>query len=65
MKYTEVLERIKDLDKSEIIINDYFIKDYSKISLLYKGVRILDLRRPQMEKLKKLGYEVDRVVIKY
>lgn len=63
MKYIEVLERIKDLDKSEIVINDYFTKGYCKISLLHKGIRILDLRRPQMEKLRKLGYEINKIVI--
>lgn len=57
MKYEEVLDRIKNLDKSEIIMIDGFTKSYSKIILKYKGVRIMDLTRPQFEKLKKLGYE--------
>jgi hypothetical protein len=62
MKYEEVLDRIKNLDKSEIIMTDGFTKSYSKISLKYQGVRIMDLTRPQFEKLKKLGYEWEVVV---
>jgi hypothetical protein len=59
MTYKEVLDRIDGLDKNEIIIYDNHSERYSAISLHYKGVRILDLRRPQMKKLKELGYEVE------
>jgi len=62
MTYKEVIERIEGLDKSLILMTDGISKNYSKISLKYKGVRILDLTRPQFEKLKKLGYSWDRVV---
>lgn len=62
MKYDEVIKRIEGIDKSEIIIVDGVSKNYSKISLKHKGVRILDLTRPQFEKLKKLGYKWEMVV---
>jgi len=63
MTYKEVTERIEGLDKSLIMITDGIsIKYSSKISLKYKGVRILDLTRPQFEKLKKLGYTWERVI---
>jgi hypothetical protein len=58
MKLNEVLSRIESLDESKIIISDIIIsKRYNKISLFYNGVRILDLSRPQFEKLKKMGYK--------
>ena len=63
MKYNEILERIEGLDKDEIIIYDNYSRNYSSITLHYKGVRILDLRRPQMKKLQELGYEVERRVV--
>jgi hypothetical protein len=57
MTYEEVIRRIDGLDKSLILITNGISKNYSKISLKYKGIRILDLTRPQFEKLKKLGYD--------
>ena len=62
MKYTEIIERIDKLDKSKIIIRDYISKSFSQISLIYDGVRQFDLRRPQMDKLELLGYDVERIV---
>jgi hypothetical protein len=62
MKYSEIIDRIKNLDKSEIKIVDGRGKTYSKISLLYKNVRILDLTRPQFEKLKKLEYNCETIM---
>ena len=63
MKFQEVLNRIENLDKSDILIKDYISKDYSKISLTYKNKRILDLRQPQFEKLKKLGYNYQKITV--
>jgi len=63
MTYQEVLDRIKDLDKSKIEIVDFHSKGFSQIALKYDGVRLFDLRRPQMKKLEDLGYNVERVVI--
>jgi hypothetical protein len=57
MTYKEVIGRIDGLDKSSVLITDSISKNYSKISLKYKGIRILDLTRSQFEKLKKLGYD--------
>jgi hypothetical protein len=62
MTYKEVIDKIEGLDKSLILITDGFTKNYSKISLKYKGRRILDLTRQQFEKLKKLGYDWETVV---
>ena len=62
MRYSEVLDRIKNLDKSEIKIIDARSRTYSCISLSYKNVRILDLTRLQFEKLKKLGYHCECVI---
>ena len=63
MKYNEILDRIENLDKSKIIITDFSSDGFSQIALKYNGVRILDLRRPQMKKLKELGYKIETVVI--
>lgn len=62
MTYKEIIKRIEGLDKSKILITDGISKKYSKISLKYKGVRMLDLTRSQFNKLKKLGYSYEVVI---
>jgi hypothetical protein len=63
MTYEEVIRRIDGLDKSLVLITDSISKNYSKISLKYKGIRILDLTRPQFENLKKLGYDWEIILL--
>ena len=59
MTYKDILKRIEGLDKEDVIIYDNHSERYSSINLHHKGVRVLDLRRPQMEKLKELGYDIE------
>lgn len=62
MTYKEIIKKIEGLDKSKILITDGISKKYSKISLKYKGVRMLDLTRSQFNKLKELGYSYEVVI---